>query len=84
MFHLLRRQVKMKTRVPLIVFTPKSLLRHPMVQSKIEDLAKGKFMPVIDDQMVDPKKVKKLFLPRADCIMILKNTRLKMELQRLL
>ena len=60
MFHLLRRQIKMKTRVPLVVFTPKSLLRHPMVQSKIEDLANGKFMPVIDDQMADPKKVKRV------------------------
>jgi 2-oxoglutarate dehydrogenase E1 component len=60
MFHMLRRQVKMKTRLPLIVFTPKSLLRHPMVQSKIEDLTAGKFMPLIDDQMVDAKKVKKL------------------------
>ena len=60
MFHLLRRQIKMKTRLPLIIFTPKSLLRHPMVQSKIEDFAKGKFMPVIDDQMADPKKVKRL------------------------
>lgn len=60
MFHLLRRQVKMKTRIPLIVFTPKSLLRHPMAQSKIAELANGKFMSVIDDQMVDPKKVKKV------------------------
>ena len=60
MFHLLRRQIKMNTRVPLIVFTPKSLLRHPMVHSKLEDLANGKFMDVIDDQMADPKKVKKL------------------------
>lgn len=60
MFHLLRRQVKMNTRLPLIIFTPKSLLRHPMVQSKLEELANGKFMPVIDDQMADPKKVKRL------------------------
>ena len=60
MFHLLRRQVKMSTRVPLIVFTPKSLLRHPMVQSKIEDFANGKFLPVIDDQLADRTKVKRI------------------------
>ncbi len=60
LFHVLRRQVKMNTRVPLIIFTPKSLLRHPMVQSKLEDLAKGKFMEVIDDSMADSKKVKKV------------------------
>jgi 2-oxoglutarate dehydrogenase E1 component len=49
MFHLLRRQVKMNTRLPLVVFTPKSLLRHPMVISKIEEFEHGRFHKVIDD-----------------------------------
>ncbi len=60
MFHLLRRQVKMKTRMPLVVFTPKSLLRHPMVHSKIEDLAKGSFLEVIDDLRAEPDLVEKV------------------------
>jgi 2-oxoglutarate dehydrogenase E1 component len=60
MFHLLRRQVKMKMRLPLIVFTPKSLLRHPMVHSKIEDLSKGTFQEIIDDPTAEPELVEKV------------------------
>jgi 2-oxoglutarate dehydrogenase E1 component len=48
-FHLLRRQVKARFRKPLIVMTPKSLLRHPLAVSKIEDLAANHFQPVLDD-----------------------------------
>jgi len=58
-FHLLRRQMKFNFRKPLIVFTPKSLLRHPKAVSSISDLATGQFEEVIDDS-IDPKKVKKL------------------------
>ena len=60
MFHLLRRQVKMNMRLPLIVFTPKSLLRHPMVQSKVEDLATGGFKEIIDDPIAHEEVVDKL------------------------
>ncbi len=59
-FHLLRRQMKWDFRKPLIVFTPKSLLRHPEVVSTRESLAEGEFMPVIDDQYCNKKKVKSL------------------------
>ncbi len=48
-FHLLRRQVKARFRKPLIVMTPKSLLRHPLAVSKIDDLSDGHFLPVLDD-----------------------------------
>jgi 2-oxoglutarate dehydrogenase E1 component len=48
-FHLLRRQIKARFRKPLVVMTPKSLLRHPLAVSKIEDLAEGHFQPVLDD-----------------------------------
>ncbi len=58
-YHLLRRQMKRDFRKPLIVFTPKSLLRHPKVISKIEELAIGEFQEVIDDT-INPKNVKKL------------------------
>ncbi|GGD19724.1 2-oxoglutarate dehydrogenase E1 component [Hyunsoonleella pacifica] len=48
-FHLLRRQMKRDYRKPLIVFTPKSLLRHPKAISSINELATGGFEEVIDD-----------------------------------
>ncbi len=60
MFHLLRRQVKMNTRLPLIVFTPKSLLRHPMVVSKVDEFTKGSFREVIDDDAAEPELVEKV------------------------
>lgn len=59
-FHLLRRQMKFPFRKPLVVMTPKSLLRHPRVISTVEELANGSFQPVIDDATADPKKVEKL------------------------
>ncbi len=58
-YHLLRRQMKRTYRKPLIVFTPKSLLRHPKAVNTIEDLANGQFEEVIDDNLV-PNKVKKM------------------------
>ena len=58
-YHLLRRHMKRKHRKPLIVFTPKSLLRHPKVINSIEDLANGEFQEVIDD-VINPKNVKKM------------------------
>ncbi len=59
-FHLLRRQVKWNVRLPLVVFTPKSLLRHPQVISTVEDLALGSFQEVIDDQLADRDAVKRI------------------------
>ncbi|WP_339895891.1 2-oxoglutarate dehydrogenase E1 component [uncultured Algibacter sp.] len=58
-YHLLRRQMKRDFRKPLIVFTPKSLLRHPKAVSSINELANGKFEEVIDDT-TDSKNIKKL------------------------
>ena len=58
-YHLLRRQMKRNYRKPLIVFTPKSLLRHPKAVNSIEDLATGEFQEVIDDSL-NPSKVTKL------------------------
>lgn len=59
-FHLLRRQMAHPFRIPLIVFTPKSLLRHPKCVSTVEDLATGRFQEVIDDNLSDKSKVKKV------------------------
>ena len=60
MFHLLRRQVKSNYRKPLVVFTPKSLLRHPLVLSPAEDFISGSFKTLIGDEVVQPAKAKKL------------------------
>jgi 2-oxoglutarate dehydrogenase E1 component len=48
-FHLLRRQLKVAFRKPLIIMTPKSLLRHPLAVSRLDDLTGGHFRPVLDD-----------------------------------
>ena len=58
MFHLLRRQVKANYRKPLVVFTPKSLLRLPQAVSHPKELAAGGFQTVISDAQVTPKQVK--------------------------
>ena len=52
LFHLLRRQVLGDVRIPMIVFTPKSLLRHPKVVSSLDQLTKGGFEKIIIDQEV--------------------------------
>lgn len=60
MYHLLRRQMKANYRKPLIVFTPKSLLRHPKVVSTADEFANGSFKMVIDDEEVNATQVKSL------------------------
>ncbi len=57
-FHLMRRQMKTKFRKPLVVFSPKSLLRHHLCVSTQEELANGSFQETIDDTSVDKSKVK--------------------------
>jgi 2-oxoglutarate dehydrogenase E1 component len=57
-FHLLRRQMKANFRKPLIVFTPKSLLRHPKAISKVKDLTLGAFQRLIADNEVMADEVK--------------------------
>ncbi|MDP2175041.1 MAG: 2-oxoglutarate dehydrogenase E1 component [Bacteroidota bacterium] len=62
-YHVLRRQLKRKDfRVPLIAMTPKSLLRHPLCVSQIEDFTKGSFQEIIHDTYVDAKKVRRVIL----------------------
>lgn len=58
MFHVLRRQQKANYRKPLIIFTPKSLLRHPLVVSTKEEFAEGSFQMLIDDASAKAAKVK--------------------------
>jgi len=59
-FHILRRQIYRDFRKPLIIFTPKSLLRSPKCVSPLVDFTEGKFQEVIDDSYADAKKVKRV------------------------
>ncbi len=59
-FHVLRRQIHSPFRKPLVVFTPKSLLRHPACVSPIEELTVGGFKEVIDDNIADPSKIERV------------------------
>ncbi|MBE2887413.1 2-oxoglutarate dehydrogenase E1 component [Geobacter anodireducens] len=61
LFHLLRRQVKQPFRKPLVVFTPKSLLRHPRCVSRLEELSGGWFREVIPP-VADPENIRRLLL----------------------
>ncbi len=61
-FHLLRRQVMWEFRKPCVVFSPKSLLRHPQVGSPVKEFTKGVFQEVIDDPNVNSKDIKKILL----------------------
>ena len=61
-FHLLRRQMKLPFRKPLVVMTPKSLLRHPKVVSGIEEMANGEFQTLIDDTLINAEKVQRVVL----------------------
>ena len=62
-FHLLRRQLLRPYRKPLIIMSPKSLLRHKLAVSTLEDLTEGHFQPIIGDvDELNPKKVTRLVL----------------------
>ncbi|WP_206858985.1 2-oxoglutarate dehydrogenase E1 component [Lysobacter changpingensis] len=59
-YHMIRRQMRMTTRKPLVVMTPKSLLRHKLAVSTLDELAKGEFQHLIPDASADVKKVKRV------------------------
>ncbi len=61
-FHVLRRQLKQPFRKPLVVFTPKSLLRHPEVISPRSAFTKGKFREIVDDPQASAEKVNSVVL----------------------
>lgn len=62
LFHCLRRQVKRPWRKPLVMMTPKSLLRHRRCVSSFEDLSEGQFHRLLPDNVVDPKRAKRVVL----------------------
>ncbi len=61
-FHVLRRQMKRNFRKPLILMTPKSLLRHKAAVSPIDELTAGHFQEVLDDSAADPSRVQRVLL----------------------
>ena len=61
-FHLLRRQIHRRFRKPLVIFTPKALLRYEPSFSKLTDLTEGQFQSVIDDVHADREKVRRVLL----------------------
>jgi len=61
-FHLLRRQARIAKQRPLVIMTPKSLLRLAQASSGIEELAEGRFQPVLSEPGVDPELVTRLVL----------------------
>jgi 2-oxoglutarate dehydrogenase E1 component len=59
-YHLLRRSMHWSFRKPLVVMSPKSLLRHPKAVSTVEELTQGSFQPLIADTTVNPADVRKV------------------------
>lgn len=78
-FHLLRRQMLVNYRKPLIVFTPKSLLRHPKAVSSVNDFIAGSFQMVIDDSEAKIEKVKTLVFCTGKFYYDLAQTREELE-----
>ena len=59
-FHFLRKHMKEVKKKPAIIFTPKSLLRHPLCVSSLEEMAKGEFKEIIEEPINDPYKIEKV------------------------
>jgi len=84
-FHLLRRQAALLAldRRPLVLMTPKSLLRHPLAASPIDDLASGTFRPVLDDPRAErPEVVGRLVLCSGKVAVDLEGSPLRKEGER--
>ncbi len=75
LFHVLRRQIHRPYRKPLLLFTPKSLLRLPASVSSLEELAQGAFHPVLTQDVMDPQRVETLLLCSGRIYFDLENRR---------
>lgn len=84
-FHLLRRQAIRHLRKPLIVFTPKSLLRHKLAVSSLDELANGSFMPVLDeiDKDIKPEAVTRFVMCSGKIYYELLEKRRELRLQNI-
>jgi 2-oxoglutarate dehydrogenase E1 component len=78
-FHLLRLQSLSAKHKPLVVFTPKSMLRNKAAVSQPEDFTDGEFRPVIDDDSVDPQRVDRLLLCSGKVVWDLRAERAKQQ-----
>ena len=78
-FHLLRKQALTEPKKPLIVFTPKSMLRNKAAVSAVEDFTTGTFEPVLPDTTVDPAKVRRVLLTTGKVYWDLVARRKKLE-----
>ncbi|TWU20709.1 2-oxoglutarate dehydrogenase E1 component [Novipirellula galeiformis] len=81
LFHLLRRQVLRKWRKPLILLSPKSLLRHPLVVSPLEEVASGQFHKILTDEKTPLASCKQLLMCTGKIYYDLLEAREKRELQ---
>ena len=78
-FHALRRQMKNNPRKPLIVMTPKSLLRHPLAVSTIDELTHGRFEPVLGDRDITGGDARRVILTSGKVFYDLKTARDKAQ-----
>ncbi|HXV83994.1 MAG TPA: thiamine pyrophosphate-dependent enzyme, partial [Candidatus Binatia bacterium] len=78
-FHCLRRQALRKWRKPLVILTPKSLLRHSQVISNLAEFSKGHFAPVIPDGQTEAKRVKRVLLCSGKIFYELNKTRRELK-----
>lgn len=77
-FHALRRQTLMPVKMPMVLLTPKGMLRHPLAVSSVDDLANGKFMHIIDDETkLNKKSVRKVLLTTGKLYYEIHQERLK-------
>ncbi|VAX13700.1 2-oxoglutarate dehydrogenase E1 component [hydrothermal vent metagenome] len=84
MFHLLRRQMLRKLRVPLILMTPKSLLRHKLSTSRLSELSEGAFQPVIaDPDALSAKSVSRVIICAGKVFYDLYETRSKRAIENI-
>jgi 2-oxoglutarate dehydrogenase E1 component len=83
MFHLLRRQMVRSLRKPLVVFTPKSLLRHPASSSALSELSKGRFRAIIEDtdDTIEADKVRRVIFCSGKVYFELAEARRKQQIQ---
>ncbi|MEL6347229.1 MAG: 2-oxoglutarate dehydrogenase E1 component [Myxococcota bacterium] len=80
-FHLMRRQMRLQIRKPLVVMSPKSLLRHPECVSTMEDLAEGHFLRVLPDTSVVPERVRRVIFCSGKVYYDLLNERRQRQLE---
>ena len=78
-FHLLRRQMKRDFRKPLVLMTPKSLLRHKDAVSPVNEFTDGRFQEILDDPAAEPDRVRRVVMCSGKVYYDLAHARLEKE-----